>query len=252
MPTESIIADQRRTVLGPSTTNHLTNLRLVALVSSSALFAGLSQPECGEIGRYARERTFARGETLFAQGQPVRELILLRSGSVKHAIAAPNDGEALLRISGPGDVVNVPEPSASNMHGYSAYAMERSSTLVWDYRRTEIWFAQYSQIRMNLTQILFHRLQELEDRYREIATEKAARRLALVLVRLVKQIGQPCGGGIRVTLTREDLAQMTGSTLFTMSRIISAWSRLGFVMPRREAVVVTNLQRLRAVAQLEA
>ena len=53
------------------------------LMCASALFTGLSQRECMEIASCARARTFARDEILFTQGQPVRSLILLESGSVK-------------------------------------------------------------------------------------------------------------------------------------------------------------------------
>src|SRR5579859_5034920 len=56
----------------------------LVLMCASALFTGLGERECREIVSCARARTFARDELLFTQGQPVRSLILLQSGSVKH------------------------------------------------------------------------------------------------------------------------------------------------------------------------
>jgi CRP-like cAMP-binding protein len=84
-----------------------------------------------------------------------------------------------------------------------------------------------------------------------VATEKVARRLALTLLRLLKQIGKQTHGGIQVSLSREELAQMTGTTLFTISRILSKWSEEGFVVPRREAVVVRDPKRLGEVGDLD-
>src|SRR5260370_7223037 len=103
---------------------------------------------------------------------------------------------------------------------------------------------RYPQIRRNISQILAGRLQELEERFREVATEKVARRLALVLLRLIKQIGKPERDGIQVLLSREELAQMTGTTLYTISRLLSKWSEQGVVTPRREAVLINDLTLL--------
>ena len=66
----------------------------------------------------------------------------------------------------------------------------------------------------------------------------------MALLRLVKQVGKESHGGVEVSLSREELAQMTGTTLFTISRILSKWGEQGFVLPRREAVLVRDQQRL--------
>ena len=137
-------------------------------------------------------------------------------------------------------------------HTCSARAMERCGALVWEYSKLQALLIQYPQIRRNIGRILAARLQELEERFREVATEKVAKRLALVLLRLVKQIGKPSSGGIQVSLSREELAQMTGTTLFTISRVLSRWGEQGFVTPRREAVVVNDSRRLELVSDEDA
>ena len=94
------------------------------------------------------------------------------------------------------------------------------------------------RIRQNLSQVLMSRLHELEERFREVATEKVPRRLALALMRLSKHIGKKVHEGVEVSLSREELAQMTGTTLFTISRILSQWSegRIGEIAARVGAV----------------
>ena len=109
--------------------------------------------------------------------------------------------------------------------------------------------ARYPQIGRNLSQMLVRRLQELEERFRVVATERVARRLALALLGLLQQIGRPCDDGIQVKVTREELAQMTGTTLFTISRVLSGWSERGFIQARREAVIVSNPKRLKEAEQ---
>ena len=95
-------------------------------------------------------------------------------------------------------------------------------------------------MRVNASHILAVRLNELEERFREVATEKVAKRVAYALLRLLKHIGKKVNGGVEVSLSREELAQMTGTTLFTISRLFSKWDELGYVLPRRNAVVVCD------------
>ena len=60
-------------------------------------------------------------------------------------------------------------------------------------------------------------------------------------------MGKPSAEGIQVSLTREELAQMTGTSLFTISRVLSRWAEQGFVHPLREAVVVNDPRRLESI-----
>ena len=222
----------------------------LVLMSGSALFAGLDERECREIVSNARARNFARDEVLFIQGQPVRSLILLQSGSVKHTQLSSSGNEVLLWMSGTGDAVNL-EPESATGHTCSARAIERSRALVWEYSRLQALLAQYPRIRKNISMILAGRLHELEERFREMATEKVAKRLALTLLRLLKRVGKPGRGGMEISLTREELAQMTGTTLFTISRILSGWAEKGLVQPRRQGVVINDPSKLENVGDAD-
>jgi CRP-like cAMP-binding protein len=215
------------------------------LISSSPLFANLSERECLEIASCARARTFARNEQLFSQGQPMRDLILLQSGNVKHTQVSSNGNEVLLRFSRTGDVVNLQGESACT-HTCSARATETCKALIWEFSRIQGFFALYPEMRGNISTLLAAQLKELEERFREVATEKVSKRLALVLLRLLKQIGKPYNEGIEISLSREEMGQMTGATVFTISRVLSGWSEKGFVVSRREAVVITDPGRLEA------
>jgi len=237
------VSPVRHALAGASTTE--TNIaERVVLMCASALFTGLSRQDCLEIASCAKARTFARDELLFMQGQPVRNLVLIQSGRVKLTQLSPNGNEVILWMNGSGDAVGVPTNTSALSHTCSARAMEHCRALTWEYSRLQQLLVQYPQIRNNINQILSGRLNELEERFREIATEKVAKRLALALLRLVKQVGKESHGGVEVSLSREELAQMTGTTLFTISRILSKWGEQGFVLPRREAVLVRDQQRL--------
>jgi len=238
MGAERSIAPPPALRVNPSLPEHLQQM------TASALFAGLTPQECAEIVSCARARSFARDELLFCQGQPVRNLILLQSGSVKHTQVGESGSEVLLRMSGTGDALHVQGDSGTCSHTCSARAMENCKAMVWESARLQALMTQYPQIRQNISKILAGRLRELEERFREVATEKVARRLALILLRLIKQVGKPTEEGVQIFLSREELAQMTGTTLFTISRIFSRWAEEGLVTPRRESVIVNDSRRL--------
>jgi CRP-like cAMP-binding protein len=181
------------------------------------------------------------------QGQPVRNLVLLQTGSVKLTQLSSSGNEVILWMNGQGDAVGVQVEAPTCNHTCSARAMEQCHALTWEYSRLQSLIVEYPQIRKNVNQILANRLQELEERFREVATEKVAKRLAFTLLRLLRHVGKEAREGVQVSLSREELAQMVGTTLFTISRILSKWSEEGLVLPLREAVIIRNPQRLKQV-----
>jgi len=94
---------------------------------------------------------------------------------------------------------------------------------------------------------IFEQLQELEERFRELATEPVAPRLVRQLIRLQEQAGSPQKGEAVIGLSRKGLAQMTGTTECTVSRLLSAWEAHGLVTSRRESVMITDAPALRRV-----
>jgi CRP/FNR family transcriptional regulator, nitrogen oxide reductase regulator len=203
--------------------------------------------QCLEIFAYARIKTFARNERLFSQDEPIHKLIMIRTGSVKLTQLSSDGKEVILWLNGPGDALGT-HTNCSN-YSCSARAMERSEVLVWDAPLLKMLITRYPQIQINLQTILASRLIELEERFCEIASERVPRRLALILMRLLKSVGKGSREGVEVVITREELAQMTGTTLFTISRIVSKWASFGFVVPRREGIVIVDPDRLRRHAE---
>jgi CRP-like cAMP-binding protein len=96
--------------------------------------------------------------------------------------------------------------------------------------------------------ILDERLCEIEERFREVSTENAASRLSSQLVRVARQIGKQEGEGVQVNLSQRELAQLTGTTIFTVSRLLTQWGKEGTVTTRREAVSIRSIPALTAIS----
>jgi len=99
---------------------------------------------------------------------------------------------------------------------------------------------------------LEERLLEMEQRFREVSTEKVGSRLSSELVRLSDRLRRCTENGrLEITLSRAELAQLTGTTLFTVSRLLCQWQTQGIVRVRRESVLVQDFAALAQISQSE-
>lgn len=222
-----------------------------ALVRQSLLFSEIPATEYREIASAAHEKQFARRQTIFLEGDPVRRVVLLTSGSAKIVQLGQSGTEVILGVRGPGEVVGTVGLRPQDRHCSTALALAPSTALVWDSAAFEAFSQRSTQLRRNITHILCQQLHELEERYREISTERVSVRLSHQLVRLLNQLGRRVNGRLEIRLSREELAQLTGTTLFTVSRLLSDWNQRGIVSTRREAVSVHDPQALADLGEAE-
>jgi CRP-like cAMP-binding protein len=225
--------------------------RKLAVLQHSPLFLNIPHAIRSEIVSSAHEKEFSRRETVFLEGDPVRHIVLLTSGCVKTLQFGQNGTEVILRLTGVGELVGAIGTCAPGLHCSMARTLTACTALVWDAHAFEAAADRFPILRRNTLQILSKQLQDMEERYREISTEKVAGRLSRQLVRLLDQVGMDVDGVRHVCLSREELAQLTGTTLFTVSRLLSDWDERGIVTTRREAVSVNNLEALRDLAETD-
>jgi CRP-like cAMP-binding protein len=214
-------------------------------------FLNLSTAECKDIVAATHEKEFVRRQTIFIEGAPCRQVLLILSGCVKTTQLGPSGCEVILRLSGPGELVGALELYLGSNNLVTARTTQPTTALVWDTTTFEAVSDRYPVLRRNTARLLGLRLQELEERFREISTQKVAPRLSHQLLRLSNQLRQHSKGALEISLSREELAQLTGTTLFTVSRLLSQWERLGIVSTRREVVIVRNLQALTELSEAE-
>jgi CRP-like cAMP-binding protein len=223
----------------------------VAQVQQSALFSDIPFIDCANIISSGHEKQFSRRQTIFFEGDPNGQVWLLVSGCVKVTQFGQNGTEVILRVSGAGEVLGTLGSSQRGRQCATAQALKPSRVLLWDASVFESVSDRFPVLRRNIARILEERLRDMEERFREISTEKVASRLSSQLVRLAGQIGRREMEGIEVSLSQLELAQLTGTTLFTVSRLLSQWEQRGAVKTRREAVSICNLQALSSIAEAE-
>ena len=213
------------------------------------IFANLSAADSNAILSAAHEKEFGRRQTIFVEGAPCRQVLLLVTGCVKTTQLGPTGCEVILRLNGPGELIGAVESYLGNNNLVTARTTQTTTALVWEASTFEAVSDRFPVLRRNTARLLGFRLQELEERFREISTQKVAPRLSQQLIRLSNQLRQHSQGVLEIGLSREELAQLTGTTLFTVSRLLCQWERQGIVSTRREAVVVRNLKALMEMSE---
>ncbi|MGC1450095.1 MAG: Crp/Fnr family transcriptional regulator [Candidatus Sulfotelmatobacter sp.] len=184
-----------------------------------------------------------RGETLFLEDDPVRAVYAVACGRVK-TIRSNRVGKLIiLHLAGPGEVVDGLGLSLESNHSLTAQAVSRCQVLIWDVRVFESFVREFPSLQRSANRVLARRLRMVEGRLHELATERVPQRLARVLLRLIVQSG--CRRSHQsIDLSCEELAQMAGTTLYTVSRLLCSWAAEGIIQPERNAILAENLPGL--------
>ena len=220
-----------------------------AAVEAAPLFNGVSPEDFRRISAGAWLKQFSRGEMLYLEEDTVEQVLLLVTGSVKITQQGPKGGEVILRLSAPGDVLDAVGLFSTGRHCTTAQAISGCRMLVWDAGIFKDLLECLPVLHRNMTRSICGHFQQLTERFREMATERVALRVARQLIRLQEQVGSPREAEVEIRLSREGLAQMTGTTLFTISRLLSAWEAHGLVTCRRESVLISDVPALRRIIE---
>jgi CRP-like cAMP-binding protein len=220
-------------------------------LAENSLFSNLSSSELSEIAKSAQIHRADPGEFYFLQGDPADSIFILRDGRAKLTQITADGQQILLRIIGPWDLFAIVGLISGRSYPVSAQASETGSAYVWRSADLAGHFNLYPRLAMNAMQLMAGYVQEFQDRLRELSTERVERRLARALVRLASQTGRRTDEGVLIDLkiTRQDLAEMTGTTLFTVSRILSKWETAELVISKRERVVIRYPHGLVKIAE---
>jgi CRP/FNR family transcriptional regulator, nitrogen oxide reductase regulator len=225
--------------------------RLTPLLASAPLFRGLTRDHLLAVAAAAQHRTVEPDGLLFRQGEPAVRIYVLLTGQVKLAEVHADGQEVIHRMIWPGQVFGGIAAWGESVYPVSAQAMLKSEAFAWEGPAMMRLLERYPSVALNALHLMIARVHELQTRVTELTMERVEQRLARALRRLAAHVGRPVGRGtlIDLPLSRQDIAELTGTTLYTASRIISGWEALGVVEAGRERVVILDQSRLDAIAE---
>ena len=223
----------------------------LALLESAPIFRGLPSVTLEDVAAAARIREAAAGESFFHEGDPADAFYVGRSGSVKLTQVGPEGHLVVLRLAGAGDAFGGVAALGLDTYPVSAEAVDAATAFEWPGPEMAALMERHSRLAMNMGRFIALRLQALQVQYRQLATENVERRVARAILRLVQHVGRRVETGVLIDLplSREDIAQMTGTTIFTVSRIVSRWESDGLLEAGRQRLVIRKPHALVSIAE---
>jgi CRP-like cAMP-binding protein len=212
-------------------------------ISDSQLFRHLDKGTIDRIMRVARRYTRAHKEIFCRQGERSTNLTLLVKGLVKVGATTDAGKEVLLDWMQPGEVFGLGalvSPPAENF--WTICSDGQTEVLEWDGASIARLAESCPKFHSNALSIALRWTRHLQERFEELSTKLVEPRLARLVVSLAGRLG--ARGRAIVNISDEELAQMAGTNLFTVNKLIHVWQRLGYVNKSRRRLVILDLPSL--------
>jgi CRP-like cAMP-binding protein len=222
-----------------------------SLISDLPVFSGLSPAALDDILVRAHARHYAKGTTVFSQNEEAHSFFLLLHGRLRVTQVTTHGEQIVVRFVSPGDLFGVAMALGRDNYPGTATAIVDSLALLWPSADWPEIIGRHPILASNAIRVIGGRLQEAHQRLREISTEDVERRVAHTVLKLADEAGKasPAGTTIDFPLSRQDIAEMTATTLHTVSRIMSAWEAAGVIAGGRQRIALRDKARLRAIAE---
>jgi CRP/FNR family transcriptional regulator, nitrogen oxide reductase regulator len=222
-----------------------------SLITDLPMFAGVGGDRLDEILNEAQSLRYAKGTNVFEQDAPATSFFILLDGHLRVAKLTPAGQQVVVRFVAPGEIFGVAKAIGRTTYPATATAVVDSVALVWASAAWPRLIEKNPALATNALETIGSRLQEAHTRVVEMSTEQVERRVAHALLRLAKQAGRKVEEGVRIDfpISRQDVAEMTGTTLHTVSRILSAWEAQGWVEGGRQKIVIREAHKLFVLAE---
>ena len=198
---------------------------------------------------YARLRRYEKGESIFREGEPSDRFHSIVEGRVKVLKFAPHGKELILEIFGPGDPFGA--VAAYEGRPFPASAVALQPTEILSITRADFFrlMAEHPDMARGLLLGLTRRLIELTQKLAQLSSGGVEYRLAALFQKLADRMGQKQGTEIVIplALSRQDIADMVGTTIETAIRIMSRWNRDGVVRTERASFIIPSRQPLESI-----
>jgi len=222
-----------------------------AVLRASPVFAGLPVREVEALAALAVEEPVRARDYVFMEGDPAHSLYLVKSGHVRIVRQGRAGRDVVLELLGPGEVFGGVAVMEQRPYPASAQASEPSAVVKISAEAVRALAARHPSIIREMALMMGRRLRSAHDSVKALAVDPVEARLAAALLRLVAREGErvPDGVTLGFHLTRQALADMTGTTVETTIRVVSRWIKDGLVSDDEHRLVLRDTEALRTLAE---
>lgn len=218
---------------------------------SSSLFRRLRADDRQRLAMVAHVRTYERGETVFREGDPSDAFYTVMAGRVKVFKLLPGGKEVILEIFGAGDPLGAVAAYEGRPFPASALTLDQTTCVILPRGAFFALLEQHPSLVRGLLSGMTQRLVELTNRLAELSGGRIEARLARLFLKLADTSGRPDRGGVFIAmpLSRQELADLTGTTIETCIRIMSRWGKQGVVLTEKDGFLVSDRQALEQASE---
>ncbi|HXW07600.1 MAG TPA: Crp/Fnr family transcriptional regulator [Vicinamibacterales bacterium] len=220
------------------------------LLRTTPVFQKLSAEDRRRVAEVTAVRRYERGDSIFEQGMPSDAFYTVASGRVKIFRMMPSGKDLILEVFGRGDPLGALAAYEGRPFPASAIALEDTTCLVIARPVFFRLLEEHPSLVRGLMAGLTVRLVELTNRLAELSGGRIEPRFARLFLKLAAQMGREERRGtfVPLPLSRQELADLTGTTIETSIRIMSRWSKEQIVLTEKEGFVVVDRSGLESLA----
>lgn len=221
-----------------------------SLVRDLPPFANMKDEEIADLLSQARAVRYPKGATIFSQDEKAKFFFLLLDGHIQVVKLTRGGEQVVPRYLSPGELFGIARALMLDAYPASALAAVDCVALVWP---NSIWddvVSKHPAFATNTYKVVGRRLTETQQQLAELATAKVEQRVANAILKLAKQTGRRTDDGILIDfpVSRQDISEMTGTTLHTVSRLLSAWEQAGWVRSGRRKITLLEGHKIVVLA----
>ena len=221
-----------------------------AVLAQIPLFRRVSADDRERLAAVAEIRSYERGDAIFREGDESSYFLVVTTGRVKVFKHTPAGSDRILELFGPGGPLGAVAAYEARPYPASAEALEPTNCLLIPRQTFFNLLEQHPSLVRGLLGSLSLRRVELTTRLAELTGGRVESRFARLFLKLTDQIGRSERGGlfIPLPLSRQELADMTGTTIETCIRIMSRWGKDDVLRTEKDGFVVVDRAALEAAA----
>ena len=200
-------------------------------LKKSSIFKVLIDEHLHYISSSFKEQSFSNNEYIFMQGDPSDFLYLVAKGRVKMLKHSEKGKDVILEIKSPGELFCCSAVLDERPFPESAQAMDDGSVIKIRREKLLDIMERYPDLKVEIARYSGEKLKEAHEMLKSIATEKAEGRIASILLKFSETGGYSDSEFVKisVSLTRQEIADMVGTTVETCIRTISKFQKEGMV-----------------------
>ncbi|NDY71847.1 Crp/Fnr family transcriptional regulator [Desulfobacter hydrogenophilus] len=201
-----------------------------------------------DVLKYGINKRISPKGYLFHEGEPATRCYLVVEGCLKLSKLNVRGREVILRYISSGEMTATPIVLKGGVYPVTAQAIKETEVISWDRNGFFEIVQKCPEMSLDLITLLFERLEALQQRYMELCSEQAPLRIAKFMISLMTNTGRKKGNGvyIDIPLSRQNIADHIGASMFTVSRILSDWEKSGWLKSSRQSVTITDPKALEA------